>query len=76
MKNIKKMLLGIACLIIAVMGMMLWFAGTVIGAVSFFVFLIAGIIVIIDGFLSVDEQKRDSNGVCGNGFFQNKVLTG
>ena len=55
MKNIKKMLLGIACLIIAVMGMMLWFAGTVIGAVSFFVFLIAGIIVIIDGFLSVDE---------------------
>ena len=56
MKSIKKMLLGIALLVIAAMGMMLWFAGSIVGAVAFFVTLIPGIFLVIDGFLSVDKE--------------------
>ena len=56
MKNIKKMLLGIALLIVAAMAMTLWFAGSAVGAIAFFITLILGIIFIIDGFLSVDKD--------------------
>jgi len=56
MKSIKKMLLGIALLVIAAMAMRLWFAGSVVGTVAFFITLILGIIFVIDGFLSVDKE--------------------
>ena len=56
MKNIKKMLLGIALLIISIIGLVLWLAGTVIGAIAFFATLIIGIFFLIDGFLSVDKD--------------------
>lgn len=55
MKNIKKMLLGIALLVVSIIGLVLWLAGTIVGALTFFVTLIAGIIFLVDGFLSVDE---------------------
>ena len=56
MKNIKKMLLGIALLIIAAMAMILWFAGSIVGAIAFFATLIIGLFFVIDGFLSVDKE--------------------
>ena len=49
------MLLGIALLVISVIGMILWMAGTVIGVITFFVSLVIGIYFVIDGFLSVDK---------------------
>ena len=55
MKNIKKMLLGIALLVISVIGMVLWLAGTFIGPIIFFITLVVGIFLTIDGFLSVDK---------------------
>lgn len=54
MKSIKKMLLGIALLLLSVIGFVLWMFGSAIGAVAFFVTLIIGILLIVDGFLSVD----------------------
>ena len=55
MKNVKKMLLGIALLIISSIGATFWSEGAIVGAVMFFVFLILGIFFCIDGFLSQDE---------------------
>ncbi len=55
MKNIKKMLLGIALLVISIMGFVLWIVGTFIGPIIFFVTLVAGLLFVIDGFLSVDK---------------------
>ena len=55
MRSIKKMLLGIASLIIASCGVPIWMAGAVIGAIVFFVFLIIGLYLCIDGYLSPDE---------------------
>ena len=55
MKSLKKMLLGIALLILAAIGAMMWFSGLIVGAVAFFVFLIVGLFLCIDGFLSVDD---------------------
>jgi hypothetical protein len=54
MKSIKKMLLGIAFLIISAIGAIFWAFGSVIGAVMFFGGLAVGILLCIDGFLSVD----------------------
>ena len=56
MKNVKKMLLGIALLIISVIGFMLWMAGVFIGPIIFFATIVVGLIFVIDGFLSVDED--------------------
>ena len=55
MKSIKKMLLGIAFLVMSSMGMSLWFAGSVVGTVAFFAMLVLGIFFVVDGYLSVDE---------------------
>ena len=54
MKSIKKMLLGIAFLIIASCAVPFWIVGAAIGAFVFFPFVIIGIFLCIDGFLSVD----------------------
>ena len=54
MKSIKKMLLGIAFLIISVIGAVFYIIGSVIGAIAFFGGLAAGIFFCIDGYLSVD----------------------
>ncbi len=55
MRSVKKMLLGIALLVMSAMAMILWFSGSIFGAVAFFIFLISGIFFCIDGFLSTDE---------------------
>ena len=55
MKSIKTMLLGIASLIIAVCTLPLFAIGMVFGAVAFFVFLIIGVFLCIDGFLTPHE---------------------
>ena len=55
MKNVKKMLLGIALLIVSSTGATFWASGSVIGAVIFFAFLVIGLLLCIDGFLSQDE---------------------
>ena len=54
MKSVKKMLLGIAFLLIAVMGAVFFVNNSTIGAIMFFAGLIIGIVLCIDGFLSVD----------------------
>ena len=54
MKSVKKMLLGITFLIIAVMGVILYVNNSAVGAVMFFGGLIIGIVFCIDGFLSTD----------------------
>lgn len=56
MTNVKKMLLGIALLIVAAIGATFWVAGSVIGAIMFFGGLIVGGFFCIDGFLSVDKD--------------------
>lgn len=56
MQNVKKMLFGIALLILSLVGAVFWAAGSVIGAILFFVFLILGGFFVIDGYLSVDED--------------------
>jgi len=56
MTNIKKMLLGIALLIVAAMGVSFWMAGSVIGAIMFFGGLIVGGFFLVDGYLSVDKD--------------------
>ena len=55
MKSIKMMLLGIALLIVAVIGNIFWFAGSWIGAVMFFVGLISGLFLCFRGFFSDDK---------------------
>lgn len=52
MRSVKTMLLGIACLIVAVIGNIFWFAGSAIGAVVFFVGLIFGLIFCLRGFFT------------------------
>ena len=56
MRSVKRMLLGIASLILALGGfpisIWLW---PLIGIIIFFVFLVIGIFFCIDGYLSVDE---------------------
>ena len=54
MKSIKKMLLGIAFMLISVIGTILYVNNSTIGAIMFFGGLIAGIVFCIDGFLSTD----------------------
>ncbi len=56
MTNVKKMLLGIAMLILSLVGAIFWLAGSIIGTVAFFVFLVIGGFFVIDGYLSVDED--------------------
>lgn len=55
MKQVKKMLLGIAALIIASCGVPIWMAGAVIGAIILLAFLVVGVFLCIDGYLSQDE---------------------
>ena len=55
MKNIKKMLLGIAFLILAAIGAAFWIVGSIVGAIAFFAFLVFGILFCVDGYLSQDE---------------------
>ena len=55
MRNVKKMLLGIAFLIIGSCGVPIWMAGAAVGAVISIVFLVIGIFLCIDGYLSTDE---------------------
>ena len=52
MKSLKKMLLGIALLIISLCGLVVWLAGAGIGAVVFFVFLLVGGFLCVDGYLT------------------------
>ena len=54
MKSIKKMLLGIAFLIIASCGVPIWIAGADFGVILFFAGLLVGLVFCVDGFLSVD----------------------
>lgn len=54
MKSIKKMLLGIALLLIGAMGAVFWMFGSTVGALMFFGGLITGISFCIDGYLSID----------------------
>ncbi len=56
MQNVKKMLLGIALLILALVGAIFWAAGSIIGTIAFFLFLVIGGFFVIDGYLSVDEE--------------------
>lgn len=55
MKAIKKMLLGIAFLIVSVIGSIFWMAGIGIASVFFFLGLILGIFFTVDGYLSVEK---------------------
>ena len=55
MKSIKIMLLGIAFLIIAACGVPFWVAGAGVGAILFFVGLLIGLFLCIDGFLTPHE---------------------
>ena len=52
MKSLKKMLLGLALLIIALCGLVVWMAGAGIGAAVFFVFLALGGFLCVDGYLA------------------------
>lgn len=55
MKSIKKMLLGMAFLIIAAIGTPLWVAGSAIGAVAFIAGLFLGIVFCLRGFFDKSE---------------------
>ena len=55
MKSVKTMLLGIASLVIAACAIPFWLSGAIIGAVAFFIFLILGIFLCVDGFLTPEE---------------------
>ena len=54
MKSVKKMLLGIAFLIIASCGVPIWMAGADFGVILFLAGLLVGLVFCVDGFLSVD----------------------
>ena len=54
MKSLKKMLLGIVVLIISLIGAVFFVNNSIIGAFIFFPTLIIGIIICIDGYLSID----------------------
>ena len=55
MKSIKTMLLGIALLIVASCGVPLWMAGAAVGAIMFYVGLIIGLILCLQGFFNKDK---------------------
>ncbi len=55
MKNVKTMLLGIAFLLIASMGVPLWLAGAAIGAAMFSLGLLIGSFFCLKGFFAKDE---------------------
>ena len=55
MKSIKKMLLGIAFLVVAAIGTPLWVAGSAVGAVAFVVGLFLGIVFCLCGFFDKSE---------------------
>ena len=57
MKAIKKMLLGIAFLIIGACGVPFWVGGANLGAVLFFAGLVVGLVLCVDGFLTPEEPK-------------------
>ncbi len=54
MKSIKKMLMGIALLIVSAIGAIFYINNSVVGAVMFFGGLIVGTVFCIDGFFSID----------------------
>lgn len=54
MKSIKKMLLGLAFLVIATIGAILFVNNSTLGAVLLFGGLIVGIFFLVDGYLSTD----------------------
>ena len=54
MRSVKKMLLGIALLLISAIGAVLYVNNSALGAVMLFADLIIGIGFLIDGFLSID----------------------
>ena len=57
MKSIKKMLLGIASLVIASCAVPFWIAGAAIGAFVFFPFVIIGIFLCIDEAHFYDQAR-------------------
>lgn len=56
MKSIKQMLLGIAFLIIALCGVPMWMAGSVLGAIMFYVGIVVGISFCLMGFFTNDKK--------------------
>ena len=56
MKSIKQMLLGIAFLIIALCGVPMWMAGSVFGALMFYVGIVVGLSLCIIGFFTKDKK--------------------
>lgn len=54
MKSVKKMLLGIAFLIISAIGAVFMVNNSAVGVVMFIGGLLIGLFLCIDGFLSVD----------------------
>ena len=57
MKAIKKMLLGIAFLIIGCAGVPFWVSGAALGAVMFIAGLLIGLVLCVDGFLTPGESE-------------------
>ncbi len=55
MKSIKKMLLGIAFLVVAAIGTPFWVAGSAVGAVTFIAGLFLGIVFCLCGFFDKSE---------------------
>lgn len=55
MKSVKMMLLGLALLIVAVIGNIFWFAGSWLGAVMFFAGLILGLFLCMRGYFTNDK---------------------
>ena len=55
MKSIKKMLLGIAFLIIAAIGCPIWMAGSYVGVALFFSGFIVGVPLCLVGFFEKNE---------------------
>ena len=56
MKSIKQMLLGIAFLIIALCGVPMWMAGSVLGAIMFYVGIVVGLSLCLIGFFAKDKK--------------------
>ena len=57
MKAIKKMLLGIAFLIIGCAGVPFWVSGAALGAVMFIAGLVVGLVLCVDGFLTPEGSE-------------------
>ena len=56
MKSIKQMLLGIAFLLVALCGVPMWMAGSVLGAIMFYVGIVVGISLCLMGFFTNDKK--------------------